>query len=707
MSQVSYEWDPSGMVASASGVGLAVLGLLVLTVRPRRAPVYAFSLFTLLWGAQIVAANMLFRLAPAHTLVIWAYVMLASLMVMHAPLLYFASTYPWTTGRGARAGWWSLVALSAIGLLLLLLLATEPDLFISAVATSDGERFVPGPWFWPVSVAVSPVSFIVALCIVALKWGRAQGEGARDQLALVCAAFLLYVSYLGSTTLHFVFLPLSDWQVDGWFSLRAGADLLALAATAVVLVAVWRSRDSWRDLLLMAGLVPFIVGLTEAVLRAVGVPWIDTAGVWRLGMVGIFVYAVSRHRLFDADLRIRSLTGVGAYAGAVVVLAGVFWSLWGRTLAPSLLAIVVIGIMAVCLPVVRVVGRAVGPGRGEDPEYLLRRKMAVYLAALEEAAARDGTDDRHRLPALRKDLGISSSQHRELMGRLFPASVDDESVRSDSRYEVMRELGRGSMGRAVLARDRVLDRLVVLKEAFVGAGEGDDARQRFLREARMMARIQHPNIVCVHEVLDQDPPALVLEYVEGGSLMQALEAQGCLPVHRAVSVACDLLVALGRLHDEGIVHRDLKPANVLLDADGNAKVADFGVARAPMSGEETLAAPGHQPGSISYMSPEQARGGPVDARSDLYSIGVILYESLTGEPPYDLRGRQAQGMRAVVQTTPARLPAPGVPAALEPVLRRALEKSPSRRFADADSMRLALEQAAREVSADPELTGGA
>lgn len=695
-----YVFNPSGIIAAASGVALVGLGLLlVLTIRPPRATTVAFGLFATAWGGQIIAANMVFRLAPMDQLYGWALLMVGLLILLHAPLLFFAATYPWpVTDQGRRRTLWFGVSLTGALVLLLLVLATEPRLFVAATATPEGVRFVQGPWFWPIATG-SRAAFVIALFVVAWKLFRAKGAEARDQLALVCAAFLVYVSYLGSVAFHLLFLPLSDWTAQGGFLLRTLSSIAAMLLTAGIVWRVARKPDlPWRDLILVAGVVPFVVGVVEGFLRGAGVSWIDTSGVWRLAIVGLFAFAIARHRIFDAELRIREASGLIAYGIAFPSIALVVWTLLEDSLTSFPIAFVLfIGLAAACLPIVRltrhIVERA-SPGMAETA-YIRRRKLAVYRAALEELEGRAWRAKRagEALGRLRSDLGISDEDHQRLYRTVTGTEVDPHvRVGTDQRYLVQRELGRGAAGRALLATDTLLGRSVVLKQPLVLWTGDKDAAAHFLREARVMARIQHPNIVTVHEITAEDPPSLVLEYVEGGSLKQLLDKKGLLPADQAVAIAQNILAALARMHKEGIIHRDLKPANVLLGEDATAKVSDFGVARAPpsLSGDETLAAPASQPGSVAYMSPEQVRGDEVDERSDVYSVGVLLYEMLSGRSPYDLTDRPEHEMRAIIQVAPPRLPVEGIGSSLEPVLACALDKDPSKRFPSATAMAAAI-----------------
>ncbi|MYS22324.1 serine/threonine protein kinase, partial [Streptomyces sp. DvalAA-14] len=206
------------------------------------------------------------------------------------------------------------------------------------------------------------------------------------------------------------------------------------------------------------------------------------------------------------------------------------------------------------------------------------------------------------------------------------------------RYELAELLGSGGMARVHRARDTRMGRTVAVKTLLPTLAGNPDARLRFAREAQAAGALNHPGIVTVHdqdEISDGDTvvPFLVMEYVPGTTLAHLLHKQGQLPPERAVRIVCDVLDALAHAHSHGTVHRDVKPANVMITEEGAVKVADFGIARVLHSGTRQTAA-GAPIGTPSYMSPEQINGADVDARSDVYAAGCVLFELLTGRPPF-------------------------------------------------------------------------
>ncbi len=259
------------------------------------------------------------------------------------------------------------------------------------------------------------------------------------------------------------------------------------------------------------------------------------------------------------------------------------------------------------------------------------------------------------------------------------------------RYVLMNELGAGGMARVVRARDIVLDRWVAVK--LLPAGVLDPtARERFRREARSSASFAHPNAVAVYDAgEDGGQLFLVMELVDGPSLARVLADHGRLGIDQALHIADGLLAALAAAHAAGLVHRDVKPGNVLLGPNGQVKLADFGIARRLDDLAHDLTAAHTVLGTPRYTSPEQLAGQPATPASDLYGVGVVLFEMLVGAPPYD--GPSASVVAAAHHTAP--IPdvtawRPDVPPAVASAITRALAKDPVGRFPSATAMRAAL-----------------
>jgi serine/threonine-protein kinase len=248
------------------------------------------------------------------------------------------------------------------------------------------------------------------------------------------------------------------------------------------------------------------------------------------------------------------------------------------------------------------------------------------------------------------------------------------------RYELEELVGKGGMSSVYRAQDRLLERTVAIKLLHEHYSRDEDYVERFRREARAAAQLSHPNIVTV---IDRGEDAgrqfIVFEYIDGQNLKQLVEKKGRLPVRTALELAIEIGHALAFAHDSGLVHRDVKPQNVLL-GNGEVKVTDFGIARSA-DVQQGLTQTGTVLGTSDYIAPEQASGQPVSALSDVYSLGVVVYELLAGEPPYSGENFVTVAMRHVNDPVPSVAAVrPDVPLRLDAALRRAMAKDPGERF---------------------------
>ncbi len=265
------------------------------------------------------------------------------------------------------------------------------------------------------------------------------------------------------------------------------------------------------------------------------------------------------------------------------------------------------------------------------------------------------------------------------------------------RYQLRDLLGEGGMASVYLAYDSALDRQVAIKTLHTELGREQSFRERFRREAQAVAKLSHTNIVSVFDTGEDTldgavMPYIVMEYVEGqplGSVLAAdVQQYGAMPADKALKVTADVLAALEVSHEMGLVHRDIKPGNVMTTKRGVVKVMDFGIARAMQSGVTSMTQTGMVVGTPQYLSPEQALGRAVDARSDLYSVGIMLFQLLTGRLPFDADSPLAIAY-AHVQEEPV---APSsvnrsVTPAMDALVARALRKNPNERFPSAAAMR--------------------
>jgi serine/threonine protein kinase len=278
------------------------------------------------------------------------------------------------------------------------------------------------------------------------------------------------------------------------------------------------------------------------------------------------------------------------------------------------------------------------------------------------------------------------------------------------RYRIEAEIGRGAMGVVYRARDPQIDRLVAIKTISLAGQEPDEEqayRERFVQEARAAGRLSHPGIVAIFDAGEDSEtrePYLVMEYVAGDPLSRILSAGNHkLPLSDALQFAQEIAEALDYAHSQGVVHRDIKPANILITEDGHAKIADFGVARL---NQAAITHHGQIFGSPAYMAPEQLSGGGADARSDLFSLGVVLYSMITGFRPFQGNSAETVGFK-VMHTEPVPVTSfqHDVPAELDAIIARAIAKSPAERFQSGAEMAREIQSLCRREASAAETTG--
>ena len=252
------------------------------------------------------------------------------------------------------------------------------------------------------------------------------------------------------------------------------------------------------------------------------------------------------------------------------------------------------------------------------------------------------------------------------------------------RYEILEIIGTGAHGRVARAHDPMIGRPVAIK-LFPKELASGEARQRFIQEARVVGQLSHPSIITLHDMgIDEatQTPYLVMEYLEGQPLDRILE-KGSVPYPRACAWAAEVACALGVAHRKGVIHGDVKPANMLITDDGRLKLMDFGMAR--LASRDSKATP--LVGTPAYWCPEQIMGKPQDARSDLFSLGVVLYEMVTGKRPFDADSLQAICSRVLSSTPlPPSHANPSVPSNFDGIVARCLAKDPAARYAPAEAL---------------------
>lgn len=709
--------------SAVSGAALAVLGVPLLVGRPRRTHKTAFGAFLLLWGALILAGN-LSRLsalegdyASAERWIRWT---LAPLVCLYLPLVYFASTYPARRGVLARSplAALALLAPAATGAAALTLapslfyqgLAGEPPLVVS----------VWGPLFFPYTFLFIAALYYTVHALARHHAGASRSLEARRVL-YVLLAVVLYVGFFAAETAAFFggrfalgrAAELAPWQDAALFLLAlAGMGLVARVARGLLAGGRVEARGD-RRLVAAAALLPLGFGLLSGVSKQLpGVPPIETLGLWRLAAAGLLVYAILRFELFDLDRKVkRGLLAAAAAAGVLALGAGLAQALEGFA-APAVLGVGAAQVVLAASVVAAFLGtprlsarlsRRVLP-RLDAPDHIEARRLEVYEAALAQAVEEGALEARGRfLHDLRGRLGISESEHALLL-RLVQAPragapgpgappAPGPGALVAGRYRIERPLGEGAFGTAFLARDEALGRPAVLKALRPQRVRSEEAVRAFLREARLAASLQHPHVIRVHDFGSAgDTPYVVADYAEQGSLAQLLARAGPLPPGEARRILGEVLAGLAYVHGRGVLHLDVKPANILLDADGAAKLADFGVARVvePLETQTGLGEPEVPLGTPAYMSPEAVQGLTPGAASDLYSAGAVLYEALTGITYLPFEGRTAFEVRRAILEDPPRAPPMPVDARLLGIALRALEKDPARRFASATAMQEAL-----------------
>jgi predicted Ser/Thr protein kinase len=263
------------------------------------------------------------------------------------------------------------------------------------------------------------------------------------------------------------------------------------------------------------------------------------------------------------------------------------------------------------------------------------------------------------------------------------------------RYELEEQVGSGGMSKVFRAHDRLLERTVAIKILHEHYSQDEEYVERFRREARAVAQLTHPNVVTVIDRGEHEGRQyIVFEFIDGENLKQLVEREGALPAKQVVELGLQVASALASAHARGVVHRDVKPQNVILTDEGRPKVTDFGIARS--SDVESVTLTGTVMGTSEYIAPEQARGELVDFRSDVYSLGAILFELSAGEVPFRGENPVSVAMRHLHEPVPSvRERRPDVPARLDAAIRRAMAKDPEERFGSMDELIAELEACRR------------
>ncbi len=711
-------------IALASGIGLVLLGGLLLLVRPVRGEQLFFGLFAVLWGTQVVGANVGLVADDASLFT-------AGFLVAHAvipPAILVLAQFA-ARVHGGRWAWLLPAAAGTVAGAAGLLLLARPSLVLEQVARApDGGLggVTLGPASFPLFWIPFFATFYLALVVLYQRYRQAAPGSPRHRYRGMLLALALFTSYQSVTNLSIFLGIFEPSPVPGGFGrLLAAATFIAGAITVAAIVGhLWLrppqpdGRDPW---LLAAFLVPAFVALGTELIEPLRTGW-RSWGLWRLASVAVLVHAIARYRLFDLDLRLKRLAGPGLAAG--LALVGAAWSaaiVNDASLALAGLPLVAGLTGAGALIASRDhIGEALFPGVADDTAYIAQRKREVYRAALERVLEEGGDPSEDRvLTDLRESLGISKGIHDLLVEHAsdqarttasHPGPVTPGALFAD-RYRVGHVLGEGAHGRALSAYDTEARQDVVLKVVGLHA-LGGQAATLLEEEHKVLASLDHPNIVEVHDVIHTPHEVvLVLEHLPGGDLAGLLKRRGRLSIHDACTILDDVLAGLHAAHEAGIVHRDLKPGNVLLTTDERAKLADFGIAAQRRDTPSTeaggvaaaTAATAGPAGTLLYMAPEQVRGQAATPATDLYAAGALLHLLLTGRLPVRTAGADDFTIRHRILHDPPALSLSGQPDWVRPFLKRALGKDPDDRFGDAEQMRRALE--ARVTAMTPSATG--
>lgn len=695
--------DLMGMLGLAAAIPLAILGLLVLGLRERRTVNLAFAAFTITWALQIATTNLGRLATDADT---QASLFRGSILLLLATSLFlawFASLHPRRNRIGSGPRGMLLVALVPLAGFLMMLLHPEALVRITVDPTTGDGSVVLGPLVPYVSVPIfmAALAYAILSQLVAVRTGPTPTLRARARF--VYLALTLFFSYYTTRNFLFYWIPWTNDPSNLEIAIRVlfySIGLLFVIALAIYLRL--RSVRQQADLgMVLALVVPLWVAMLEFALVPAGVT-LETGWFWRLVAVALLAYAIARYQMFDLDLRYRRAAlyaipvGVSAFTVAIIV------AILGAPVHPMATAggfsFTVAANVAAWSYRDRLANRFLLVG-GDGAAYVDHRRLEVYRAALEDRYDPDRDDwrDPEGLRRLREKLGIDEKAHRILAYAVSRTTPRRNTPERDvaavvlGRYRLHRLLGEGGQGRTLLAVDTQTGEEVAVKKVGL-APLGGRAAELLMREARILSHLDHPNIVHIMDAQQNDEEAvLVMEYVDGGNLAGLMTRRGFLNPHEAIPLVDQILAGLETAHEQGIIHRDLKGENILLHRDGTAKLADFGIAREART-DATAASGLAAAGTLPWMSPEQVRGVDADRRSDLYTVGALLYRLLTGKHYVDLAGRDDFQVRQAILTTPPRRH-DKVPYPLWAILERALAKEPADRFADSAAMRAALKAA--------------
>lgn len=701
------------ILSFASAFPLAILGLVLLLLRPQRAPQVFFALFAIAWAAQIFFANLgrldgdpfrhhLFLLISASLLPV------ASLFLVHFAMLV----------RRRRGDMWVSAFFAALALVSTIVIAWRPDLVVVAVTVSNGIP-VPewGPLLYPLFQGPIRLALYVAIGAVYLEYRRAKTGTPRRRIRGVLLALALYssydtvrllVAYLFRADRSAVFSSSSIITAGGLtdlafilFLFAGTAYLVGLAAHLYLRPPVPEGPDAP---LIIAFLFPAAVGIAEQVLGQFGIP-LETLGFWRFMAVGVVVYTLANYHLFDLDVHLKRFAG--PVVASLLVLFGIPVMLAlaaGEVGAgPFTVALLpqVIGVGGVIVFQDRI-KNALFPGVQDTPDYVHQRRLDIYRVAVEDRLQRGGTLDDPELKELRLKNGVSDQEHA-ILGWMIASDQRKPAAPAEDRFDVgetvleryrlERLIGRGTYGRTFVAYDLKTRMPVAVKTVSLAKHDGAAARL-LLREARLAASLDHPNVIDILDVAElPGRVVVVMEYADNGNLERHLEKKGRLDLAEGVRFLRELLSALEAVHAKDIVHLNLKPRNILIEADDSVRLSDFGAAHTVAVEEAATDAAGSLL-DLPYQSPERLEGDQALPQSDLFVAGVLFHEVLTLRNPHRITGGDDRRIRQAIIEEAPHLRLDDQPEWVAAFVRQALEKDPQDRFESAREMRLELERRA-------------
>lgn len=698
--------EPLGLLVMelASGFVLVVLGLAVATVR--KAPAIALGAFLTAWGAFTAVGALAALEASAGpggsyalVLVVWRWPLIAFAASM---LLVFLFLYP---VEARVVGRWpvALTILLAPAAVITGLALLRPTTIAVADpvtgAATEGLAAI-------ATIAWAGTALVAALLVLLDRVRTAQPAVVRRQALFVFAGLLLYSLPAVLSGMIVLAGPVGEESTEP--VLRTGVRLALVSGLLLVTVlAARRLHDHPAEERALLGIAStaLLLGAFGGLLELRFGPVAGADWFYRVLGAGAIAYGLLRYALFDVGAHVR-VVAAGSLLGALVLGVGAGLALLVHSATGSL-PLALAAVLFLVVPGLAASIPLLAPRLARASERLVPRpspvgregrRLEVYEAALARSVRTGGEATRARLARMRGALGISEDEHRLLASRVLTGQAPrgrgpqawEPGALLAQRYRLGPLLHVGQERSTHLAEDTLLDRTVVLKVLHPD-GEGDDRWMReLLAEARVVAGIEHPNVLRVYDVVEHDGvPLLVLEHAAGGSLAERLAREGPLPPDRSIEHAIAVLSGLAALHARGLVHGDVKPANILITQDGSTKLADFGLA-GPSGRADARHGTGPFSGTPAYLAPELLDGGASTPASDLYAVGATIHRLVTGECHLPLDGLSSAAVRTLIRTARPVRPGEPMPEGLWRIVEQTLAKDPRERPDSAQALADAL-----------------